>query len=68
MESEFAIWGIPPNAQEETLLAAMPHGKPITTRAHAERIKAELEKKHACKAVRIQEIDGTLPAFIKGVK
>lgn len=60
---EYAIWGKPPQHENETLLCAMPHGKPITERAAAEKIKAELESVHGCTDCRIQTIDGDIPDF-----
>lgn len=60
---EYAIWGKPPSQNEETLLCAMPDGKPITERARAEHIKAILESNHGCKDCRIQTLDGTAPDF-----
>jgi hypothetical protein len=60
---EFAIWGIPPGKDEETLLVAMPHGKPITTIIEAQRLAEALLSQHQCRNVRIQHIDGSLPDF-----
>lgn len=60
---EYAIWGKPPQQNEETLLCAMPNGKPITERKDAENIKAALESVHGCTDCRIQTLDGTMPDF-----
>ena len=54
---EYAIWGIPQGQHEDTLLVAMPNGKPITDKNEAKRIVALLEKKYGATKVRIQEID-----------
>lgn len=54
---EFAIWGKPPNTIEETLLCAMPDGKPITEKATAENIAVTLEQKYGCSDCRIQIIE-----------
>ncbi len=64
---EFAIWGKPPGHDQETLLYAMPQGKPVTSRAEAERVKAILESGHGCTDCRIQELDGEAPDFIKTI-
>jgi hypothetical protein len=65
---EYALWGIPANAQEETLLLAKVDGEFITTHSDAEKYKAVLENKYGCKSVRIQMLDGSLPDFSKGIK
>ena len=66
--TEFAIWGVPPHQTEEALLIDKPHGKVITDRDYAERLVRELEEKHGCTKVRIQELDGTLPDFTKTLR
>lgn len=65
---EYAIWGKPPGAEDETLLCAMPNGAPITSYDRASCIKDELESVHGCTACRIQTLDGTAPDFVKAVQ
>lgn len=65
---EYAIWGIPNGSSEETLLVAMPGGKPITDKSVAENLKALLETAHGCKNCRIQELDGSAPDFAKTLR
>lgn len=54
---EYALWGIPPGKSEEVLLLARPHGKFITEKAQADKLKKILEEKHGATKVRIQELD-----------
>lgn len=61
--AEFAIWGIPAGANDETLLVAMPGGKPIVDRATAERMLGALQSVHGCRQCRIQILDGSMPKF-----
>lgn len=68
MTREYAIWGIPPKQEDETLLVAMPNGKPITSRKEAERLMALLATKHGCRNCRIQCIDGRVPNFVIAVE
>jgi hypothetical protein len=65
--TEYAIWGIPPGQSEETLLLAMPQGKPITDRAEADKLMATLQSKHGCRNCRIQTLDGSIPNFRKAI-
>lgn len=53
MTTEFILWGIPPQAEMETLLVSEQAG--IASREQAERIAATLTDVHGCRAVRIQE-------------
>jgi len=53
MTTEYIIWGIPPQAEMETLLVSEQAG--IASREQAERIVATLTDVHGCRAVRIQE-------------
>lgn len=50
---EFIIWGKPPHADHEALLVSEAAG--IKSREHAERVVQELQSKHNCSEVRIQE-------------
>lgn len=54
---EYAIWGIPKGGSSDTLLIAMPDGKPITNRAEALRFVKLLQDKYGARKVRVQEID-----------
>jgi len=53
MTTEFILWGIPPQAEMETLLVSEQAG--IASREQAERVAATLTDAHGCRAVRIQE-------------
>lgn len=54
---EYAIWGIPKGETSETLLLAMPQGKPIEDMATAKRLEKLLVEKYGARRTRIQEID-----------
>ncbi len=60
---EYAIWGIPPGQSDETLLVAMPGGKPITSAFQANRLAELMADKHKCTKVRVQKLDGSIPGF-----
>lgn len=64
---EYALFGTPPGATDETLLLAMPGGEPITDRGAAERYKETLTTAHGCTGVRIVALDGTVPDFAAAV-
>lgn len=70
MTTEYIIWGIPPQAEMETLLVSEQAG--ITSREQAERVAATLTDVHGCRAVRIQEFrfgngDEVIAAFRSSV-
>ena len=68
---EYAIWGKPPGAAEETLLLAQPGGRPITDPEEAQKLMGVLVKKHGCTDCRIQTIDMENPdmsGFEKSVR
>jgi hypothetical protein len=61
---EYAIWGVPPGADDETLLCAINRETnwESPTMADARRIVGVLENKHGCRRVRIQCLDMSAPA------
>lgn len=61
---EYVVWGVPPGHKDETLLIAMPGGKPITDKDQANKYKQIAVNKGATK-VRIQVVDGGAPDFRK---
>lgn len=63
MEPAFAIFGLPPGATAAWQEALLVSEGVLKDRAHAERVKAELEGKHGCTAVRIVYHDGAAPEF-----
>ena len=62
---EYAIWGIPAGRSEETLLVSMPGGKPITSRAVADKLAIEMRSvRFGARSVRVQELDmSVVPDF-----
>ena len=56
-KKEYAIWGIPQGSTSETLLLAMPQGRPIEDKAEAKRLERLLVEKYGASRTRIQEID-----------
>jgi len=54
---EYAIWGIPKGGSSDTLLLATPQGKPIESRAEANKFVKLLQDKYGARNVRVQEID-----------
>jgi hypothetical protein len=67
-EEEYVIWGIVPDAKDESLLLAEPNGKKITNKSHAEKFKKWCEDKGATEC-RIQKVDLVNPPdFTKGIR
>lgn len=60
---EYVIWGIPPGQQDEVPLYTL-----AETEEQAKAVIVVLEKKHGCRACRIQVIDGTAPDFVGAVQ
>lgn len=50
---EYIIWGKPPHGDHSEVLVSEAAG--IKSREHAERVVQELQNKHNCSEVRIQE-------------
>ena len=69
MQTEYVIWGRNPGTDPadplgDALLLTARDGKPITSRADAERWMVWLAG-HGCTAMRIQTLDGVMPSFAK---
>lgn len=68
MSKEYAIWGVPPGASEETLLVSQYRGDRIADEGVAKNVAKWCESKGAT-AVRVQVVDlGEVPDFVGVLK